>query len=105
MSRRGSPFARRRVWCIVGNEGLGRVEADDLLRQPGAGVLSGKLRDGELTGADVDPGEPPAFTEHVESRQIAILTSREEGRVGNGARADHAGDGALDQPAAGRGHL
>src|SRR5215217_1047859 len=63
----------RRVRC----PGVGR-------HLPGGGVLSGKLRDGELTGADVDPSEPPAFAELVESRQIAILTSGEEGRVGNG---------------------
>ena len=99
------PFARGRVRRIVGNEGLGRVEADDLLRQPRRGVLSGELGDGELAGADVDPGQPPALAEPVHRRQVAILPGGEEGRVGNRAGADDAGDRPLDQPAAGRGHL
>src|SRR5918992_2178012 len=105
MSRSLSPFIRGRVGCIVGNESLGWIEADHLLRQPRRGVLSGKLGDGELAGADVDPGKPPAFAELVESRQVAILPSGEEGRVGNRAGADDTSDRPLNQPATGRGHL
>ena len=105
MSRRLPSFARWRVRRIVRNEGFGRVEADDLLRQPRHGVLSGKLGDGKLPGADVDPGQSPAFAELVDRRQVAVLPGREEGEVGNRAGTDDAGDRALDQTAAGRGHL
>ena len=70
-----------------------------------AASCSGELGDGELAGADVDPGQPPAFAELVHRRQVAVLPGGEERRVGNGAGADDAGDRPLDQTAAGRGHL
>ena len=105
MARRLPSSARWRVRRIVRNEGFGRVEADDLLRQPRHGVIAGELGDGELPGADVDPGQSPAFPELVDRRQIAVLPSGEESQVGNRAGTDHAGDRPLDQTAAGRGHL
>ena len=72
-------FTRGGSGASSGTRRFGRVEADDLLRQPRHGVLSGKLGDGELPGADVDPGQSPAFAEVMDCREIAVLPGREEG--------------------------
>ena len=99
----GQSCAGGRVRRIVWHERLGRIETDDLLGQPRRGILAAELGDGELAGADVDPGQAPASRSNWwHRRQKAVLPGGQERRIGDGAGGQDAGDGSLHQPASRR---
>ena len=58
---------------VVRDQRLGRVDARDFFRESRARILSGELRDRELTGADIDPGQAPARAVVMQGSEVAAL--------------------------------